>query len=138
MRTIKNRLSVILLFSICWAQQVMAQNLYDDYNNFVEEVKKEYNAFRAKTYEQYLDFVKKAWGEFKGEPAMELPKEKTVVPVLSDNATEQTASWFNKLFKKKDDKTPKRKSKKRRIYQLWTVVAARTCTSTARAHILCG
>lgn len=87
-------------------------NYQQEFDSIKNVWKREYYAFRAKTYEQYLDFVKKAWGEFKGEPAMELPKEKTVVPVLSDNATEQTASWFNKLFKKKDDKTSKRKSKK--------------------------
>lgn len=104
------RITVLVLVVVCMGiSPTMAQNnsFRDEFDKFKKNARKEYREFRDSAYAQYLDFVRKAWKEYKGEPAREVPKEEKVVPVLSNDADVETASWFSNLFKKNKGLTPK-------------------------------
>lgn len=81
-----------------------------EYDIFVDIQQKEYKKFRDSAFAEYTEFVRKAWQEFEGKPAMELPKEEKALPVFSDEANVETASWWSVLKKslsrkkKKDSK----------------------------------
>lgn len=76
----------------------------DDYDSFVKDAQKEYNDFRKKAFKEYTDFVRQAWKEYGVEPPIEQPKEEEVEPILVSDADLETASWFTKLFIKKNKK----------------------------------
>ena len=68
----------------------------------VEVQKKEYNDFRKKAFKEYTDFVRQAWKEYGVEPPIEQPKEQEVEPMLVPDTDIETASWFSKLFRRKN------------------------------------
>ena len=74
----------------------------DDYNSFVKDAQKEYNDFRKKAFKEYTDFVRQAWKEYGVEPPIEQPEEQEVEPMLVPDADVETASWFSKLFRRKN------------------------------------
>ena len=57
-----------------------------------------FNKFRQEALKNYADYVRKAWKDYKANPAVEAPKDEMVKPQFAPGAEEQTASWFSKLF----------------------------------------
>ena len=76
----------------------------DDYDSFVKDAQKEYNDFRKKALKEYTDFVRQAWKEYGVEQPIEQPEEQEVEPILVSDADLETASWFTKLFIRKNKK----------------------------------
>ena len=73
-----------------------------------------YNKFRKEALDKYSDYVRKAWKDYKANPAVPAPKDEMVKPQLAPGAEEKTASWFVKIFgkdKKENNKKAKSKSK---------------------------
>ena len=73
-----------------------------------------YNKFRQAALKDYSDYVRKAWKDYKANPAIEAPKDEKIKPQMAPDSEERTASWFSKMFgsdKKKDTKKTKSKSK---------------------------
>ena len=73
-----------------------------------------FNKFRKEALEDYSDYVRKAWKDYKANPAVEAPKDEMVKPQMAPGAEERTASWFIKIFgkdKKKDAKKTKSQQK---------------------------
>lgn len=83
-------------------KQNKEKSFSDDYNSFVNDAKKEYNDFRKKAFKEYTDFVRQAWKEYGVEPPIEQPEEQEVEPILVPDADIETASWFSKLFRRKN------------------------------------
>lgn len=68
---------------ICHAQVVPnGQSLQDWFRKEAEEMRKDYEDFRSKCNEEYADFVRQAWKEFRATPAVPVPEEKPVPPVV--------------------------------------------------------
>lgn len=62
-----------------------AQNDNDfisDFNEFRNSALKNYHSFREQIMKDYVEFVRQAWKEFKGEPAVTVPEEVPVPPVV--------------------------------------------------------
>ena len=72
-----------------------------------------YNKFRQAALKDYSDYVRKAWKDYKANPAVEAPKDEKIKLQVAPGSEERTASWFIKVFgdKKKDSKKTKSKSK---------------------------
>ena len=80
-----------------------------------------YNKFRKEALDKYSDYVRKAWKDYKANPAVPAPKDEMVKPQLAPGAEEKTASWFVKIFgkdKKENNKKAKSKSKPARRKQV--------------------
>lgn len=115
----KKRMIVVLFAAI--ACSVSAQNTKtddnDDFRKGFGEARKqmyqEYNDFRKQALKDYSDFVRKAWKEYGIKPAVPLPEEPEVQPMLAPGADEQTASWFSKLFKKQKNSDDKAQATKK-------------------------
>ena len=74
----------------------------ENFDSFKKKAKKEYEDFRKKAFKEYTDFVRQAWKEYGVEPPIEQPKEEEIEPILIADADQETASWFSKLFRRKD------------------------------------
>jgi hypothetical protein len=90
-----------------------------------------YNKFRKEALKNYSDYVRKAWKDYKANPAIEAPKDEMIKPQMAPDSEERTASWFIKIFgkeKKKDTKKTKPKSKpaerKPEVLKVETVIKA--------------
>lgn len=92
---------LIMLLMLMTAVCSQGQNHRAEFDKFKNQARAEYKKFRDQAFDEYLKFVKQAWAEYKGEPAVEPPKEEEVVPVLSKDADVETASWFSNIFKRK-------------------------------------
>ena len=66
-----------------------------------KEMYDRYNDFRKKALKDYSEFVRNAWKDYEARPAIEAPQEEEVQPMLAPGADEKTASWFDKLFRRK-------------------------------------
>ena len=99
----EKRFLLVLLAMLATA--AYAQDDNDDFSKGFAEARKqmyqEYNDFRKQALKEYSDFVRKAWKNYNANPAVPVPEEEKVEPMLAPGADEQTASWFGKLFKKK-------------------------------------
>lgn len=73
-----------------------------DFDSFKKKARREYDDFRKKAFKEYREFVRQAWKEFGVEKPIEQPEEYEVDPMLVPDADEETASWFSKLFRKKN------------------------------------
>lgn len=95
----------LLVLLAMMATAAYAQDDNDDFSKGFAEARKqmyqEYNDFRKQALKEYSDFVRKAWKNYNANPAVPVPEEEKVEPMLAPGADEQTASWFGKLFKKK-------------------------------------
>lgn len=74
----------------------------NDFDSFKKKARIEYDDFRKKAFKEYTEFVRQAWKDYGAEPPIEQPEEKEVEPMLVPDADEETASWFSKLFRRKD------------------------------------
>ncbi|MBO5549036.1 MAG: hypothetical protein J5954_05380 [Prevotella sp.] len=100
-----NRMLFVCLTLMC-VMGVQAQD--DDFKKSMDEFRrgayKEYDDFRKQALMEYSDFVRQAWKPFNAEPAVPMPKEEEVAPMLAPDADQETASWFSrqmdKLFKR--------------------------------------
>ena len=84
-------------------------DLRKDFEKYRKEAHKTYDDFRKQALMEYSDFVRQAWKVFGVEPAVPMPQEEEVIPMLAPGAEEETASFFGKLkslFKKKGQKVP--------------------------------
>jgi len=54
----------------------------DIFNEFREDIHKEFEEFRRKNNEEYAEFVRKAWKQFKSAPAVPKPKDENFQPVI--------------------------------------------------------
>ena len=61
------------------------------YENFKKQAKAEYEDFRAQCNAEYAEFVKEAWKEYKTLPAIPLPKDETVSPVIRQDKDKEKA-----------------------------------------------
>ena len=90
-----NRMLFVCLTLMC-VMGVQAQD--DDFKKSMDEFRrgayKEYDDFRKQALMEYSDFVRQAWKPFNAEPAVPMPKEEEVAPMLAPDADQETASWF--------------------------------------------
>lgn len=70
-----------------------------------------YNKFRKEALKNYSDYVRKAWKDYKANPAIEAPKDEMIKPQMAPDSEERTASWFIKLFGRDKKKETKGKEK---------------------------
>ena len=69
-----------------------------EFEQWRKEAYKRYDDFRKQALLEYSDFVRQAWKEFGVEPAVPMPVEEEVMPMLAPHADAETASWFSKLI----------------------------------------
>ncbi len=102
-----------------------------------KEMYDRYNDFRKKALRDYSEFVRNAWKDYEARPAIEAPQEEEVQPMLAPGADEKTASWFNKLFRRKNKDGKSNDSKQQaqpdKTKQQQTQQAAATDKSKAKA-----
>ena len=97
---------LFILLTLVRVLSVQAQD--DDFKKSMDEFRrgayKEYDDFRKQALMEYSEFVRQAWKPFNAEPAVPMPKEEEVAPMLAPGADQETASWFSrqmdKLFKR--------------------------------------
>lgn len=111
----KARLLPILLLFVAGGVNVQAQeeDLRKDFENYRKGAHKDYDDFRKQALMEYSDFVRQAWKKFGAEPAVPVPQEEEIFPMLAPGADQETASWFGRqmdklknMFKKKGKKVP--------------------------------
>ncbi len=98
----------VLFTLLTWVCVMGVQAQDDDFHKSMDEFRrgayKEYDDFRKQALMEYSDFVRQAWKPFNAEPAVPMPKEEEVAPMLAPDADQETASWFgrqmDKLFRK--------------------------------------
>lgn len=89
---------------VATAEEQKKEKSFDDiFNDFAQNATEKFESFRDKCNKEYTDFVRKAWKEFKGEPAEVLPEEKEVKPEVFEPEENKTDKFliFGKLTKKK-------------------------------------
>ena len=70
-----------------------------------------YNKFRKEILDDYSNYVRKAWKDYKANPAVAAPKDELVKPMVAPGSEERTASWFTKIFGKNKSDAKKNKTK---------------------------
>lgn len=79
------RIPIILLMLQLCICQAAAQ---DDYDNFVNSIKKEYASFRDQANKEYADFMEKAWKSYGIKRSAEKPKKEDV-PIKYDKEKDE-------------------------------------------------
>ena len=92
-------------------QKKESKNFRADFDSFKKKARREYDDFRKKAFKEYREFVRQAWKEYGVEKPIEQPEEEEVEPMLVPGADEETASWFSKLFRKKNKSKKQQKEK---------------------------
>ena len=72
-----------------------------------------YNKFRKEILDDYSNYVRKAWKDYKANPAVAAPKDELVKPMVAPGSEERTASWFTKIFGKNKSDAEKNKTKEK-------------------------
>ena len=72
-----------------------------------------YNKFRKEILDDYSNYVRKAWKDYKANPAVAAPKDELVKPMVAPGSEERTASWFTKIFGKNKSDAKKNKTKEK-------------------------
>ena len=97
----------------------------DIFNDFREDIHKEFEEFRRKNNEEYAEFVRKIWKQFKSAPIMPKPQDDFIKPVVYNDpegephATDRwkfldkVENFAKKVFKLKKDDVDKMKGKDR-------------------------
>ncbi len=96
----------------------------DIFNDFRNDIHKEFEEFRRKNNEEYAEFVRKIWKEFKSAPALPKPKDDYIKPVVYKEPEGQPATdrwkfldkvqnFAKKVFKLSKDDVEKAKGKNR-------------------------
>ncbi len=96
----------------------------DIFNEFREDIHKEFEEFRRKNNEEYAEFVRKIWKQFKAAPVMPKPQDDFIKPVVyNDPIGEPTTDRWRfierverlakAIFKPNKDEVEKMKGKKR-------------------------
>lgn len=67
-----------------------------------------FNKFRKEALDNYSNYVRKAWKDYKANPAIAAPKDEMVKPQIAPESEERTASWFTKIFGKEKNKNVKK------------------------------
>lgn len=99
-------------------QKKEAKNFRADFDAFKKQARKEYDDFRKKAFKEYREFVRQAWKEFGVEKPIEQPEEQEVEPMIVPDADAETASWFSKIFRKKNkDKDKAQAEQKKPVEQ---------------------
>ena len=80
---------IIILFFLIIPSPVISQNVNDWYNSFKEQAINEYQSFRDKANEEYADFMRAAWEYYEIAPAIPVPKEEPVPPVIYDGEKDE-------------------------------------------------
>lgn len=100
----KTRLILVLLSALISTSAAYAQEEEEDFRKSFENARKgmqkDFDDFRKQALMEYSDFVRKAWKSFNVEPAVPMPQEEEVVPMLAPGADQETASWFGDQMKK--------------------------------------
>ena len=108
----KRLIATFLLALICGVGvQAQEEDLRKDFENYRKGAHKDFDDFRKQALMEYSDFVRQAWKSFNVEPAVPMPQEEEVVPMLAPGADQETASWFGDQMKKLKAKL-KKKGKK--------------------------
>ncbi|MCR4835885.1 MAG: hypothetical protein K5899_05765 [Bacteroidaceae bacterium] len=97
----------------------------DMFNEFREDIHKEFEEFRRKNNEEYAEFVRQIWKQFKAAPVMPKPQDDFIKPVVyqgPEGEPQQTDMWrflakiervAKKIFKPNKDEVEKMQGKKR-------------------------
>ena len=96
----------------------------DIFNEFREDIHKEFEEFRRKNNEEYAEFVRKIWKQFKAAPVMPKPQDDFIKPVVyNDPIGEPTTDRWRfierverlakAIFKPNKDEVEKMKGNKR-------------------------
>ncbi len=105
-------IAVLLMTMLCGVvAQAQDEDLRGDFEKYRKGAHKEFDDFRKQALMEYSEFVRQAWKKFNAEPAVPVPQEEEVLPMLAPGADQETASWFGdqmkKLFKRNKKKSPK-------------------------------
>lgn len=89
----KKILIILCSMTCCIALQAQSRSFEEfqkqqnaRFNQFKQDKQAEFDAFRNKQNERYAEFIKKNWGKFHGQQAVEPKEEKPVPPVIYDTA----------------------------------------------------
>ena len=96
----------------------------DIFNDFRNDIHKEFEEFRRKNNEEYAEFVRKIWKQFKSAPALPKPKDDFIKPVVYQEPEgqpttdkwkllEKVENFAKKVFKLNKDDQEKIKGKNR-------------------------
>lgn len=79
-----NMKMITLLISLFCVSTIKAQvnNLKAEYETFKRQTLQEYNDYRSLVNEEYANFVKKTWEEYRRSKAVPLPKEEELPPIF--------------------------------------------------------
>lgn len=73
---------ILILFASLFAHLQAQVTFQDAYDQFKQQAQEEYENFRQEANKTYADFVRRAWEEHKVMPAIPMPKEEDVPPVI--------------------------------------------------------
>lgn len=76
----------ILLFVV---SATFAQSFEERFRAFQKSAKENYTSFRDNANQQYADFMREAWEYYKSAPAIPVPKEEPVPPVIYEEIQEK-------------------------------------------------
>ncbi len=76
--------NIILLITLSLASVHLQgqNNAITQFNNFRQQVHKDYSDFRRKCNAEYADFLRKAWQSYEVGPVLNMPEENPVPPVI--------------------------------------------------------
>lgn len=96
-------ISFVSVICIC-TLSVVAQNksATGQYYDFRRKAMREYDDFRNKCNETYIEFVRRAWKEHQLLPAIPIPQEKKVPPVVRPEVPEDEEQEVNPIQPNKD------------------------------------
>lgn len=79
----------LLIISFLIATTISAQSLEERFRAFQQSAKADYTSFRDNANQQYADFIRGAWEYYKSAPAIPMPKEEPVPPVIFEEQQQE-------------------------------------------------
>ena len=80
----KKLIFVVAAISLCSINCFAQDDFRKAFDEFTKKARSEYSDFREENNRKYIEFLKKAWEEYKAEPAIPVPDEEEIPPVIYD------------------------------------------------------
>ena len=80
---------VVLFIFLVIGFSLSAQSLEERFRVFQQSAKADYTSFRNNANQQYADFMRGAWEYYKAAPALPVPQDEPIPPVIYENQHEQ-------------------------------------------------
>ena len=80
---------LLLFISLLVVCVSSAQSFEERYKSFKQQTEQDYISFRDNANQQYADFMRGAWEYYKAAPALPVPQDEPIPPVIYENQHEQ-------------------------------------------------